>query len=364
MKKRRIAIFQNDLDVGGIQKSLINLLNAIDTSKYDIDLYLFSKKDFYVAHLPKSIRVIYKKPQHPISRFIPFSIYRVLKKNPIKKAYDVSIDFNGYQNIAAVYALKTHATKHVYWVHSDVYTLRDVRLLKTLYLRFLLTPSKWRRFDAVVGVSEGVLERFRKDFPDKPTVAIPNIVDAEDIIKKSKEQVDLEISKTAYNLIMVGRLVYQKGVDLFLNDLKKIIEQRPETHLYILGDGAKRSELENQVVELGLSKNVTFLGGRNNPYKYMAKMDGLVLNSRCEGQGIVLWEAKCLGLQIFFPKRLERFNDGLAGTEDLVNAIVNARRTPKKIDHLASYNAKIKQKIEWMFNEKILWCDCHHYYKQ
>ena len=40
---KKIAIFQYDLGMGGIQKSLINLLNNLEISNYDIDLYLFSK---------------------------------------------------------------------------------------------------------------------------------------------------------------------------------------------------------------------------------------------------------------------------------------------------------------------------------
>ncbi len=41
---KKIAIFQYDLGLGGIQKSLINLLNNLNLDKYEIDLYLFSCK--------------------------------------------------------------------------------------------------------------------------------------------------------------------------------------------------------------------------------------------------------------------------------------------------------------------------------
>ena len=50
---KKIAIFQYDLGVGGIQKSLINLLNNIDNDKYMIDLYLFSDEIFLTSPILK-----------------------------------------------------------------------------------------------------------------------------------------------------------------------------------------------------------------------------------------------------------------------------------------------------------------------
>lgn len=55
--KKKIAIFQYDLNVGGIQKSLLNLLNNIDVDKYQIDLFLFSNVNFFEKEIPSSINI-------------------------------------------------------------------------------------------------------------------------------------------------------------------------------------------------------------------------------------------------------------------------------------------------------------------
>ena len=151
---------------------------------------------------------------------------------------------------------------------------------------------------------------------------------------------------------MVGRLDYAKGIDLFLVDMVKIINKRPHTHLYIIGDGSERNRLESQCHKLRLTDHVTFLGAQKNPYKYMARMDGLVLNSRYEGQGIVLMEASVLGLQLFFPKRLEKYNPGLSGSRNIISDITKARSRPHKLNHLNDYNHHIVRQLDHLFDNQ------------
>ena len=72
---KKIAIFQTDLTVGGIQKSLINLLNNIDYRKYKIDLYLTDKTNYY-NNLNKSVNVIYLNKLPYFTRFINFNLLK------------------------------------------------------------------------------------------------------------------------------------------------------------------------------------------------------------------------------------------------------------------------------------------------
>ena len=75
---KKIAIFVNDLKVGGIQKSIVNLLNMIN-SQYEIDLYVFDKDPFY--QIPKNINVIYLKRPSSLYKFIPFEIVKRIIEN-------------------------------------------------------------------------------------------------------------------------------------------------------------------------------------------------------------------------------------------------------------------------------------------
>ena len=75
---KRIAIFQVDLAVGGIQRSLINLLNSIDYSKLYVDLYLFTNDKFYEESLPKEVNITYLNKLNKINKIVPFSILKYL----------------------------------------------------------------------------------------------------------------------------------------------------------------------------------------------------------------------------------------------------------------------------------------------
>ena len=56
-RRKKLAIFQKELWVGGIQKSLLNLIANLDREKYEIDLYLYDKNIFYDVDFPENVTV-------------------------------------------------------------------------------------------------------------------------------------------------------------------------------------------------------------------------------------------------------------------------------------------------------------------
>ena len=56
---KRIAFFQDNLDVGGIQKSIVNLLMNFDYTDCQVDLYLSDSKSFWDVSFPKELTVKY-----------------------------------------------------------------------------------------------------------------------------------------------------------------------------------------------------------------------------------------------------------------------------------------------------------------
>ena len=184
------------------------------------------------------------------------------------------------------------------------------------------------------------------NFPKSKIEVIPNYIDTKEIIEKSKEKVDFAPNPDHYNLVTIGRLVYQKGFDLLLEQMKEILAKNKNIDLYIIGDGEEKNHLKKLIDDYGLKKNVYLLGSRKNPYSILNLMDGFILTSRYEGQGIVLLEAKCLGLDIFIPKRLEKYNKNILGSDNLVEDVLNATKKVKKVDKLKKYNEDIIKKIE------------------
>ena len=71
---KKIAIFQDDLDIGGIQKSLLNLLNSLDYHKYSVDLFIFKKGSQWENKINDNVTVRYLKPMSQIYKYLPFDL--------------------------------------------------------------------------------------------------------------------------------------------------------------------------------------------------------------------------------------------------------------------------------------------------
>ena len=73
----------------------------------------------------------------------------------------------------------------------------------------------------------------------------------------------------------------------------------------------------------------------------MQKMDAFISSSRYEGHPLNIMDAMVVGLPLYCSKNLELYTDGLVGYEDMVAAIVSARREEKHPDDLSAYNKTI-----------------------
>ncbi len=344
---KKIAIFQSDLHVGGIQKSLVNILNELDFTRCEVDLYLYEQGEFFTLPTHENLHVNYCKPLPSWSRLVYFDLLLALTKDVTQgKEYDIAVDFNSYRNECALGAIKANAKKRVMWIHNDVeIKLKNEPKYKILWHFF---HKKLSYYDMFAAVSPGIIDGFRRTtgIQDKPIVSIPNHIDAGEIFRKKDVTVDLSVDPNKINLCSVGRLCHQKGYDLLLNYFAEARTTRPDLHLYLIGDGPDRQALTLQIASLGLDDAVTFLGNQSNPFCYMNLMDGFVLTSRYEGQGMVIWEAKALGLPLYLSKNLEAYNPGIQGFENITEALANAQRpAAKTYDDLSGYNQAISASV-------------------
>jgi glycosyltransferase involved in cell wall biosynthesis len=343
---KRIAIFQSDLRVGGIQKSLINILSGIDYEKCAVDLYLFERGRFFQFQEYPNLRVRYLKPYPYINRLVYFGLLRKLAKPPGDgNSYDVAVDFNSYRNECAIGALGVSAKKRVMWIHNDIeIKLKNERRYKALWHFF---RKKLPCYDEFCAVSPGVVDGFRRasGITGKPVTVIANFIDTAEIFKKAAEPIEFAVNPEHYNLCSMGRICHQKGFDILMDTFAKVVPHRPDMRLYILGDGPDREKLTAQIDRLGLGGVVTLLGYQGNPFSYLSRMDGFALTSRYEGQGMVIWEAKSLGLEVFIPRHLEKYNPGIAGRDDMAKALTAARKKERNCDPLTGYNDAIRDAL-------------------
>src|SRR5690606_19599393 len=98
------------------------------------------------------------------------------------------------------------------------------------------------------------------------------------------------------NIVFIGRLSKQKRVDLLLKAFSII--KNTNSHLYIIGKGELREQLENIAIEEGIKDKITFLGERDNPFSLLAQANCLALTSAYEGFPNVVLEAHALGIPV------------------------------------------------------------------
>lgn len=98
-------------------------------------------------------------------------------------------------------------------------------------------------------------------------------------------------------IVACGRLTEQKGYSYLLEAFTRVLKRENAT-LWILGDGPLRRYLEQLARSLGISRQVVFLGFRDNAQAYMQVADVFVLPSLWEGFGNVIVEAMAVGTPV------------------------------------------------------------------
>ena len=316
---KKILIVNNNLDMGGIQKSLINLLKSQHHS-YDITLLLFSQSGALLSQVPAGVKVISPNTSYKMlglgreelkkfpllfafkaflmkfaSVFSRRKAMRILGLFQRKiKGYDTVISFshltnsNIFANGCGDFVLdKTECNNKVCLIHCDY-----------LNSGFMSEQNneEYDEFDKIACCSDSVRMRFIQGsrINEDKVYCLRNFFDVD--IKNVSEK-DTEHYDAGYiNIVSVARLSSEKGIDRAIEAMFNV--HRDDIRYYIVGDGPERNLLQEKVNEYNLSNNVFFLGEQKNPYKYMSEADYLLVPSRHEAAPIVFDEAKVLGVPV------------------------------------------------------------------
>jgi glycosyltransferase involved in cell wall biosynthesis len=174
---------------------------------------------------------------------------------------------------------------------------------KATFKRRLLTRVKgmlYGRADQVTAVSQGVKDDLVEQLglPDEKVTVVYNPVVSDKILALAKESLDHPwFGDEAPVVLGVGRLVYEKGVDVLIEAVARVMEKRP-LRLVILGHGELKAALQARIDDLGLTDIVSLAGFDKNPFRYMSRCDLFVLSSRHEGLPGVLIQAMACGAAV------------------------------------------------------------------
>ena len=109
----------------------------------------------------------------------------------------------------------------------------------------------------------------------------------------SKKEKDFDDKFDGLRILTVGRLSNEKGQDLTITVLKRLIDEDYKVRWYCIGDGPDRDNYIEKIKSFNIENNYVLLGSKLNPYPYMKHCDIYVQPSRHEGYCITLAEARC-----------------------------------------------------------------------
>lgn len=295
---KKVIFFAKDLNVGGIEKSIVNLLNKL-VDFYDITLVLEKDEGLYKKDLSKEVRIIVHKVSTLkfalLRKGINFT-RRLLFTLKYKNKYDFSCAYTTYLYSAIKLSLITSKNNALY-VHTDY-----KNLYKEKEFRYFFDSRDIDKFRKIIFVSNESRKNFCKYYKNlkEKTLVINNIINVKEIITKSKEKINLKKSKENTIFMFLGRLDEEsKKISRLLECFKILINKNKNYKLWIVGDGKEYKNCEKFIKENELDKNITLFGVQSNPYKYLKNADYLILTSDYEGFPVVFNEANILGKLVF-----------------------------------------------------------------
>jgi len=296
----KICFIIPSLSGGGAERVAVTVLSALDGTRHERTLYLFSGADgVYFDRIAPGIRVVIAGRTSWAGRLWELATF-LRSSRP-----DIVMPFLSYFITAIAVRLAGVSSRVVFNQGTPTTGFLDdpdFAWQKPWRRRVFAAVTRffYARADAVVVTSEGVAEDLVANYqvPRSTIRVLHNPVDLEAIVAAAAQPVEHgDVAEEHPLVVAAGRLAGVKNYPLLLDAVAALSPQTP-VHAWILGDGVERARLEQHVAERKLGWLVTFLGFQPNPWRFIARADVFVLTSTYEGFGNVLIEAMACGTPV------------------------------------------------------------------
>ena len=345
---KKILIFSHAMELGGAERALLGLLEAIDTTKYSVDLFLMRHQGELLKYIPDNVNLLPENKKYyclaiPMKEVIRqrqfgvafgrirglFAAKKRVKQLKLgdndvaleyshkytlrympqvsKEEYDLAISFLTPHYFVAD---KVRAKKKIAWIHTD-YAFVEVDRQSQLKM--------WERYDNIISISDDVTKSFVKTFPSlkEKIVMIENIMP----MKYMQELANAfsakeEMPKSEVSLLTIGRFCNAKRMDEIPQICKRIRERGIDAKWYLIGFGGDEVLIRQRIAEAGAEDYVIILGKKENPYPYIKACDIYVQPSRYEGKSVAVREAQILGKPVIitnYATAASQLKDGVDG---------------------------------------------------
>ena len=394
--KKNILILMPSMFIGGAERSLIGLLDSIDYTKYNIDLFLYRHEGEFLKLVSDRVNLLpqidaYTNFDRPIkdilfSRNFKYGVARLKSKldenknirlgnktnvwssmqfisnrllgllpNVSQKEYDLAINFLG---IGDVLGDKVNAKMKLTWSHIDYSKLIPNKELD------LNTYSK---VDYIVNVSKDCEKQFLNTYPtlNNKSLVIENILSKNFIFSQADEKINdnnFSFSNNQIKLLSIGRFSSQKNFDNVPKICKHILENGIDLKWFIIGYGQDENYIKEKIKEVNMEEHVIILGKKENPYPYIKECDIYVQPSRYEGKAVAVREAQILNKPVVitdFPTSKSQLTDGFDGiivpmdnqgcAEGICNLIKDKELQKRLIENTKITDYTNKQELEKIY---------------
>lgn len=376
MKKKKVLIVVHHLTIGGVQKSVVSALHAMDYDKYDITLYLQKNRTVLLPYIDKRVKVIVnndkrhyyrlmysillqiiiavltffnkeeqaEKHRKKLSDYIRCKMMSNEQKEYFKNDnYDVAVAYNG--GVEALFVSEyISANCKIACFQSSTIEYSD--------FQYTILP----KFDRIVVEDKCIEDMLTENIPnlDGKITVIANYVDVDFIEEQSREK-DINVPGDKIVICSVGRQAYVKGFDLAVEAAGILKAQGIDFIWYLVGDGPETENIKKIIRENGLDNEVIMAGMQINPYTYIKKCDIFVQPSREEAMSIAALESQVLNKPLVTTKTVGGMNickDGETGimtdisAEGLANGIARLIADPELCHKISENLSKIDYDIE------------------
>lgn len=304
---KRYLFIYGELNGGGAERVLLDVLRNFDYSKNEVDLLQINAGGVLSEEIPQNVKLLpawhgYEKSYRLALRMsLWFDCQKLLRKR-IKdttcgKHYDVAISFLEGMPTKCHALITEIADRNYSWVHCDLYEFHYTNSL----FRNGEELEAYNKMNAVVAVSNDTAQAFQRRFPAcrAEVKVIYNPIDCKKIVNLANAEY---VCHKKFTIIVCGRLTPPKGIDRVIRLANRIKKENLNIAIQIIGDG----ELKNELVALAgiqqVNDIVQFGGYKKNPYPYIKSANMLLTTSIAEGFSLVICEAMTLGVPIVSTK--------------------------------------------------------------
>ena len=352
---KSICILNNTLNPGGAEKNCVIICNELVKKGINVELWITRLGNTPLIKLLDDRVQVKSIP----GRRIRFTLFH-LKKMMVNCKSKTLLIFNIELLVPAYFINK------IYHLNLKI-VARSISTLSLAYnqqgvfgkkIWFQLIQYTLNRIDSMIAQSSGMKEDMVKNFSiaESKITIIPN--PAYNLISITTDSTEYKMD--SQEILFVGRLTFDKGLNHLLDIFSIALSQLPELHLRIVGEGELKKMVQDKIKKMGLSKSISLEGYQANLLPYYSNAKATVLTSVREGFPNVLVESISFGTPVISF-------DCPSGPRDIivknVNGILiehlNTKEFAKAIINVVNGNIKFdKQKVietSYRFNlERII----------